>query len=1171
MFCKNINIGIIGLFIILQSFSCTREDLVNTPGGQQDGRVRMELNLQMAQHDEVQAKSTRSTAAEEDYLDPNGIYVLVLNGTADESLLKQNPVKASFTSDKKIYALMDEESTASYLCVLTNLSDANKSYLSSVDLTKGDVTFADVRAQLTLSAATSKGIMHPFPMSGLSSEIASIKKGAILPSATTTISLIRAVARIDVVVTEAPEKFTITGVTLANAAKQGWHLPLNVTQAQSQSGVVQYAEATTVASNTVKQQIYCYENNGKLSTFVNNPTRIVVKGHYNNTVEDTYYGIEIAYGDDPQNLKYDITRNKTYTVNIKKVDNVGFRTLEEALRNADVNSGIQADIEVSDPYAHDIVTNGKQYLGTTNSDMLIHPLTSTSVVSGATLATISYTTDPNWGVGEIILPAGITFAGGTTKRLDVGEAGRPVVRDILINVASTFTSGDVVVQIGNLKKNIHVRRQPPVSAVGGICEDFSGKDYVKAEVIHSLAGDNWIKLSDVRDPVGESSLLDKITNPSGGIYLHYTSNTGFEGSAVAREASFYVTSKNDEQRSRVLIQQDKFDVYRDESIEQILPHSYVGTFHRWNQTAERIIRMDASAYCAGYEQWTATVVSGDFIVLSTDDPADRGIHKNQPYGVGDDPEYKTDEDIEAHCQVAGTAQTVTGNGPNVYFKVGMKSKLASAVSQPRYGLIAVQHPRGVHLIYVRQGEEADYVMRPWDECKYPGATSQRYAMRLNAVKVSPYNLTDLEYGTGRVNKGVRGYDFVQYPSQAGYYFQYGTTYAFPIGVDNNTMPGFNDNASNWSSNVESCPMGYRRPHDGLPPALVAINNGKVDGSEVRQSFWLYPLDGHAQSDNSNQYRGYLADGFFDRRPIKDGLSTLNKATLIRVSENNNHAYSGMIVYNPKTLASVFIPEGGSCGTSFNDSSRTAVDGSFGGFWTKTSIGQSAGWLVNFGDNPVGSSITNVPVVFDNYTGDKNFGWSIRCIKDENPPIQNDSNTVEDFDPGSNERWSIRHDYNDAATSLQSQLEAQYINGELAKMNSIFIFGTKALTAEDYVYLNDLANNASNVLRHIVISGSGNMTIPQKAFTSSNWVTITFYEANNIEADALYFPDKCSLSNLKFGNFDALTINDSAFNFGTYNTSAINIFLAGVELKNADASLSIWRNIKWRSVKNYYNQ
>ncbi len=1171
MFCKNINIGITGLFIILLSFSCTREDLVNTPDGPQDGRVRMELNLQTAYQDEVQAKSTRSTAAEEDYLDPNGIYVLVLDGAADESLLKQNPVKASFTSDKKIYALMDEESTASYLCVLSNLSDANKNYLSSVDLTKGDVTFADVRAQLTLPAATSRGITHPFPMSGLSSEIASIKKGAILPSATTTISLTRAVARIDVVVTEAPEKFTITGVTLANAAKQGWHLPLNVTQAQSLSGVVQYAEATTVAGNAVKQQIYCYENNGKLSTFVNNPTRIVVKGHYNDTVEDTYYGIEIAYGDDPQNLKYDITRNKTYTVNIKKVDNVGFRTLEEALRNVDVNSGIQADIEVSDPYAHDIVTNGKQYLGTTNSDMLIHPLTRTSVVSGAMLATISYTTDPNWGVGEIILPAGITFAGGTTKRLDVGEGGRPVVRDILINVAPTFTSGDVIVQIGNLKKNIHVRRQPPVSAVGGICEDFSGKDYVKAEVIHSLAGDDWIKLSDVRDPVGESSLLDKITNPSGGIYLHYTSNTGFEGSAVAREASFYVTSKNDEQRSRVLIQQDKFDVYRDESIEQILPHSYVGTFHRWNQTAERIIRMDAKAYCSGSEQWTATVVSGDFIVLSTDDPSE-GIHKDQPYGVGDDPKYKTDEDIEAHCQVAGTAQTVTGNGPNVYFKVGMKSKLASAVSQPRYGLIAVQHPRGVHLIYVRQGEEPDYVMRPWDECKYPGATSQRYAMRLNAVKVTPYNLTDPKNETGgRIDRKTRGYGFVQYPSQAGYYFQYGTTYAFPVGEDNNTMPDQFANVANWSSAVETCPMGYRRPHDGLPPALIAINAGKVDGSEVRQSFWLYPLDGHAQSDNSNQYRGYLADGFFDRRPIKDGLSTFKPATLIRVSENNHHAYSGMIVYNPKTLASVFIPEGGSCGTSFDTSSRMNNDGIFGGFWTKTSVGTAAAWLVNFGDNPVGTTMTNVPVVFDNYSGNKTFGWSIRCIKDENPPIQNDSNTVESFDPDTSEIWSIRHDYNDVATSLQNQLETQYTHGELGKMNSIFIFGTKTLTTEYYAYLNDMASNASNALRHIVISGSGNMTIPRDAFTSPKWITITFYEANNIEAEALHFTAGCNLLNLKFGNFDALTIDEGAFDFGTRNTLDINIFLAGVELKNANASTSIWRNIKWRSVKNYYNQ
>lgn len=1160
MIIRFINKLLIAALIIMAS-GCTNDKyLMSGDDNSPEGKMRMELQLYIAQSE---TQSTTRSGDPEQVLGDD-VYIMVLDGKSPDSRLKQVPARAVDINNNKIYAVLSEENTPSYLYILSaNMSDETRNYLNNSAIV--GTTLKDLEENIKLAPATVKGLSSPLPMSGSSEEIAQIKKGT---SYTNGINMVRAVARIDVVIdsTILPGDFTLTGLALANGAKDGWLLPKELV-AQNGASVVQYEMVVPnqAQDQKIESKIYCYENKGQSSQFTSNPTKAVVKGRYNGGPE-TYYGINIAYklGGDTE-YSYDIERNKIYTIRVNKVQKSGYNTLEEAVKNSEFNMAIEAEITVTDPYAHDVITNGKQYLGATNSDFLVHPNKEDAILKGVKVATISYTTESSWSIGQITLPAGLTFSDGNTGRLELSNGNIPVVKEIIVDISTNFREGDIAVNIGNLAKSIHVKRSTAISPLGGVCEDFASPNYKVGEVANFSESTAWLKLSDQQEPQGESSLMDQINNPQGGIYVHYKSNIGFEQTASSREAQLYISGGQGKPRSRILIQQDAYEVYHDARNVQI-EKAYVGTFHRWNQTAERIIRIDASKYNTEGYKWAATVVSGsDFIVLSTEKPRDSNIYTDDPFGAKTvTPQYSTDEQIEANCQVDGNAITVNGTGKYIYFKVGLKSRLSSPQSQPRYGLISIVHAGGNHLIYVRQGEAADYLMRPWDEWK-EGSGSGFGRTRNKAVKISPYNLTDPQKSRDyEIDRGKRGYDFTQYPSQGGYYFMSNSTKAYPR-IDGNTERTGGTNTSDWSTNFETCPQGYRRPKD---------MKGAIDNSEMRVSFWLYPQAGEAVSSLSNQYRGYLADGFFDRRPIVNTRSTsestqgLDKNTIVMGATSVESAYQGTLFFNPRNLASVFMPEAGNC-TRDIGAAGIHDEGFFGGYYTSTM--DSRYKLMNIGFE----AVTSRGVVCDMYTTNYDFGWSIRCVKDENPPILNDGeNNINPFPEGPGTEVNLISQNFKAGTSLQSQLESDYSIAELQNMYTLNLYGDQ-LADEDYAYLNSLATNAAYPLRHLIISGRANKMIPANAFTSPKWVSISLVDATIVKADAFHIDDSASgyqLKNIKFGSYDAITIEPGVFNFpaNLKPAESLNLFLAGNEYKAAKDS-KVWGGITWLSVKNYYGK
>lgn len=425
---------------------------------------------------------------------------------------------------------------------------------------------------------------------------------------------------------------------------------------------------------------------------------------------------------------------------------------------------------------------------------------------------------------------------------------------------------------------------------------------------------------------------------------------------------------------------------------------YIGTFHKANQTGERVIRIPAAGSSEVlpadmYGPWTAEVIKGtDFIKLDA-------FYGNRTW-----PLQSTAAENE---QVIGEATSVSGIASAtdpIYFRVGMKSMYTPTAEAPaRYGIIRLSFGHlGYYDLYVRQGEGADYLMRNNNvEDAYNNGT-----LRTRSCKFSPYNLTAAELKNGSWTGGT-GYAssnpvvpqrlpvypatatsgggvFTDFPTQGGGFFQWtnGNTYFYrkayhqnnPIAMLDWSKVGIGGSSAFWSPNLiaehESCPPGYRRPAEG-PFDMITGPSTALAVSEMRQSLWLNPPESTI-SNADNVIMGYLADGFFDRGLV---ISTVTGETDSKV-ENRiispflyyDNAYIGMLFFNPNTKASLFFPFSG-----FRDDNGVLKLAGFTSYYwssgTSNSSGTDSKWSMIIGKN-------NVRTV----TGASWGGKSIRCVE-----------------------------------------------------------------------------------------------------------------------------------------------------------------------------------------------
>lgn len=1215
-----------------------------------EGMVRMHIAPNVIDQSVVVTRATQKPAGAAETTIGN-CRVLVFDkgpGQLDKALLTQVPASAAWnTTDQRLDVLLYEEpSVQRFILVVANLSVVGKNWLDSQD---AGVSYTTIQQNLINTLPTSGNVrIEPaaLPMSGWMAASVEIKKTSsttvLNPALNPVVTLTRSVARIDIdatATTAIGEEFLITGAGVANCPRNGNHLP-DMSGKLTAWNVTQVAACnlqTQTGKNTLTEMVYAYEHDGAIGSSAEYPLRIVVRGIRAGTLTESYYGIDIFYEatpGDPKTKSMEIRRNNIYTIKLNKVRQDGYATFEEAARASSFNTALDADISVTDPYAHDIVTNGRQYLGVTNTEYVLYPFKSDTLCTNLAVASFTYTCDPSWMAGQIILPTGITLPAGTSRTLAVSSY--TVQRDLVVDIDPTFKEGVIILHIGNLKKEIKVRRKIATTAIGGVYSDYYAgapdvdpdtqptfKEFKIGEIINFSPSTSWLQVATTPYVNGEAALSNRIVTGAGGIYIHVANNFSYDNAiAHDREASIYLAGDTQGERLRVHVQQLTRDVYR--GILKLEPFAYVGAFWRHNQTAERIIRMSAKPKPQPSFWWQANVVVGmEWIVMDTDRPGTtpNGETVNHyigggtsgtpnPYGEGDENNTQFGSDIEASksCQVNSKLRTVSGKSDYIYFRIGLTSKLASASVTPRYGLIMISYGttvgevEGYHPIYIRQGEAADYLMRPFDPITRDPklGNNQQYPSRPNAVRISPFNLdapdniiADPHSNTykGYYELKAKTATFTSYPTWAGSYFQgtrslsTGLINAFPA-CTTTVPPRAVNYGTTWNPADESCPRGYRRIQDG--DITTQNTAGLIIGSEIRQSLLLFPVQGgdwtlppNTQTSLSNQYRGYLADGYFDRLKITESNNAAGSNRNVPYSIVNQskvgQAHIGALFFNPYNYASIFLPFTGRWGGATGISADFLSRGSNTSFVTSTpslADTSTAMWYLWVGN---GFDSNNKDFTSMYPSSSPGIPSSIRCVRDDNPIIESggeignpgSGTTVDGIhredNPDDNSNISALLYYTGTGT-LQSQIMLKYSDVKRKQIGSIAISGDKQLSSADYDYLNAWANDNTFSLRHISIQGHStlNVNIPINAFTSPRWITIALGSHISTIADGAFAATLTpGLKTLMIAHLDNVTANAGAFLF---TTSEVSLRLNGNEYGYADKTAKIWKGRTWAGIR-----
>ncbi len=411
-------------------------------------------------------------------------------------------------------------------------------------------------------------------------------------------------------------------------------------------------------------------------------------------------------------------------------------------------------------------------------------------------------------------------------------------------------------------------------------------------------------------------------------------------------------------------------------------YTYAGAFWKADQTGERLISIPINTAAVG--KWSARVYYyGDFgnddILFSTAASMDPNIYTDT---TADMNTYDATYPVEnGQTYLTGTVK----NGDKMFFRLGLNSKWSDNGSYhtdnrpARYAVVIISYNnyKKHQKIYLRQGHEADYLMRPGDAGALVGG-------RTLAVKVSPYNLTAPEYRDNSssahyITLTARNGAFTYYPSQAGALFQWAqvSTRAYhptiptsaPTGwVSTQTVSGY---WGNIKSTYETCPTGYRRPTEGSATNTGAVTAGSDPrNQEYGQSMYLNPVDGYGVAKAvGNLDWGYYADGFFDRRPIGTPQNIVTYDSNSVVAYNTSTvAYIGALLFNPYNNASIFIPAAG-----WRDVVTGSLDasGAQSYIWTATST--QSNWATFL--------VLNRGLASYHGPADRSHGISIRCVKE----------------------------------------------------------------------------------------------------------------------------------------------------------------------------------------------
>lgn len=983
------------LFALVLMGGCTEDDF----GGNFDkplpeGKVRLTLHTNMGSF--TKPVKTRASSADEDNMG-NKAWVFILEKTnpgSEEYDLKiiENP---DIKENGEVDIIIDEMTNPVTVVLLVNAQSKYIDESGTVkDFTLANLShitsYSELKETLNTTALASPAQTVPYTPGGaipMSGEV-DLPTG-ISASSTVNVSLKRIVAKITVETELPSSQFQLLGASVCNAPRSGWLLPPRTLWRDNSTNLTNYeydaidclATQADSKQTTASNPIYIYESRPE------EQTAVIIKAVYRGN--SYFYKLamtadySVSGGGDmqskPKNFYY---RNFAYKYIVTSVTGGGYATFQEACDGAPSNNIISA-IDVIDLTSHDIIDNGSYFLGVSNSEYAIYSTGSYSNLLAVTLssnapADVAYGTVSVSGDGLSLQPASAQMS---------ANSGSTTEHEVYVNIDAHFSQGYITVKLGNITKMIPVNRFHTLPAFGLFHNNYYSKEYVYGEVENSEQSD-WLTLS--RDNFPYSEGLAKLANNDGGIYFKVLPNIKNEG-VSERSGVMYLSRRNSEGRLKVYLVQDKINTSDIEDDETELPIGFtpvVGAYWKASQTGERLIRIERPNNMSIDGYWYATVIqygegwnpeNGDGIVMDMKMTEDRNvgwrtdvIPNESLVANGNDSGFDDNYKVTNPEFIQGQVSASTGG---IYFRLGLQKEFTPTEAQPaRYAVVLIVYTQNIgdeskfrpQRIFIRQGEDADYIFRPQDT--YNGS-----APRALAAKWSPYNLTDpaknanydfADRTEGRGIVPIKGGKFVDYPSQGGYYFSFIHRYAYnpivysensnqvppslqnvsvketnPINLggifENGTMRVDKDNINNLSATDihELCPDDYRTPRDAQSWQIPEREVGKVQYSEVRQSLFVNPVDGDRPAeaglgemapenqvkttagDNSGTIVGVYADGFMDRRKLYTPKceifqNVMRKNSAVALGDINA-AYIGRLLFNPETFASIFFPYTGS--------------------------------------------------------------------------------------------------------------------------------------------------------------------------------------------------------------------------------------------------------------------
>ena len=547
----DIKVHIIYLLVLLTFFSaCSiKEEVPGEPVTIGETKVRFELFTKAGTYG-----LPVSRAGENESVVDQQPWVLVFLGTSGTASFVE-AVQAELYNGKT-YVYLEEQAGNCQLLILAN--SPSRFYMNGVGYAYTADNFVNTLRGRDLDYACrnllTEALIDPqytvpyigqkLPMSDLVN-LSKIDASVTIPN----IQLKRIVGKIVVENTDAD--FVLEGITVVTNVAKNSKLH-NLTDALEQNigadnlveyrkddsyalNIVDAEEIVTGGQTTKNNPLYVYETHS-----LSNDTYLVIRGHYKG--ESFFYKMALVNND--QHV-LDILRNTEYIFTITSVRGRGFISMADAKASLASNTNLDYSILVQEESSYEIVSNNEYYLGVTNSHFEIYA----SAASGTAYVAFSLITDcKSESIGErtITATSGLRIVSPVDGMIPVSTT---LPSQVKIEMLAGFTSGEIELRLGNLRKTVTVKRREQVTSSGTIISSFIDDGYYISAYVEDYVNHSWLKLGPEEGEVRNDP--DYIYVDNGKIKLYVEKNTSGN-----REGVVYVSvGKGITQRIKVYITQ----------------------------------------------------------------------------------------------------------------------------------------------------------------------------------------------------------------------------------------------------------------------------------------------------------------------------------------------------------------------------------------------------------------------------------------------------------------------------------------------------------------------------------------------------------------------------------------------------------------------------------------